>query len=1150
MNSRIIRSREEMEAAMKKIGTLLLVMALLLVPFNNMPVYADDLSGDFYYIENADTTSVTITGYTETAPRNHVVIPQMINGKKVTAIGDEAFQNKSIQSLELPDGLVSIGKRAFLNNLFTMLEVPGSIKSIDEEAFQSNGLTSVTIHDGVEKIGRSSFAKNKLTTLSIPNSVIEIEAGAFQGNLIASLALPNNLVEISDSSFLNNKLTSIVIPASVKIIGSSAFSGNRIAELVIPATVTTLKDSAFYYNALTLVTFLGMPTLDNNTVFGNQYLNGANTDIVDWFTDMELTQVWNNTVTAPMNIYGAWKLNIITFNTNGGSKVDNQSVKFAEKGKKVTLLPTKVGHTFAGWYKEAELSNPWNFDMDIVIRDIMLYAKWTTNTHTVSFQSNGGSGETAQTIAYDSKVTQPANPSKAGHTFAGWYTDSSLTTAWNFGTDLVKGNMTLYAKWTANTYTVSFQSNGGSGETAQTIAYDNKVIQPANPSKAGHVFAGWYTDASLTTAWNFGTGLVKGNMTLYAKWTTNTYTVSFQSNGGSSVTEQELAYDNKVTEPANPSKAGHAFAGWYTDASLTTAWNFGTGLVKGNITLYAKWIANNHTVSFQSNGGSGVTEQVIDYDDKVTQPAPPSQVGHTFVGWYSDASLTTAWDFGTGLVKGNMTLYAKWTANTYTVSFQSNGGSGETAQTIAYDSKVAEPANPSKAGHAFAGWYTDSSLTTAWNFGTGLVKANMTLYAKWTANTYTVSFQSNGGSGETAQTIVYDSKVTEPANPSKAGHAFAGWYADSSFVTEWNFGTIPVKGNMTLYAKWTANTYTVSFQSNGGTGVAEQVVAYDDKVIQPAIPSKAGHTFVEWYTNEDLTKTWMFDTDVITDNMILYAGWDKEIYTVSFETSGGSQITDQRITLEENVVIPTDPKKSGYTFASWFKDEELTLAWNFTTDVVISDIILYAKWSKTNYPPYIPSEPILEPELEVEEEIVEEEEKPKGCSTKFTDISENWARNAITDIASRCIIIGYPDGEFKPNDPIIRAHVAVMFARALELPAKRPSNTFHDVSSDTPNYEAILKVSQAGIFEGSNGYFYPDQQLTRAEVAKILVLAFKLPLGGKSTFQDVPKTHWSSSYIATLESYGLAFGEDGYYKPEEPVTRAEFVAFMYRALRL
>ncbi|RJE87418.1 hypothetical protein D3P07_13825, partial [Paenibacillus sp. 1011MAR3C5] len=589
--------------------------------------------------------------------------------------------------------------------------------------------------------------------------------------------------------------------------------------------------------------------------------------------------------------------------------------------------------------------------------------------------------------------------------------------------------------------------------------------------------------------------------------------------------------------------------GWYTNSGLTTVWNFGADLVKGDMTLYAKWTANTYTVSFLSNGGSAVAAQTIAYDDKVASPANPSKAGHTFAGWYTNSGLTTAWNFGTGLVKENLTLYAKWTANTYKVSFQSNGGSAVAAQTIAYDGKIVSPTNPSKAGHTFGGWYTNSGLTTAWNFGTGLVKGNMTLYAKWTVETYTVSFQSNGGSAIAVQTIAYDGKVASPTNPSKAGHTFAGWYTNSGLTTAWNFGTGLVKENLTLYAKWTANTYKVSFQSNGGSAVAAQTIAYDGKIASPTNPSKAGHTFVNWYKDEKLTTLWVFATDVVTEEITLYAGWDKEIYTVRFETTGGTEIIDQRIAFEEGAVIPANPKKSGYTFAGWFKDEDFTLGWNFKTDVVTADMTLYAKWSKTVY--VETPEPIIEPEPEPEPEPIPEEEPVQNvCPTRFTDISAHWAENAIRDIAGRCIIIGYPDGEFKPNAPLIRAHVAVMLTRALELSPNRPSNSFNDVSNDSPYDEAISKASQAGIFEGTNGYFYPDQQLTRAQMAKILVIAFNLPIGGKSIFQDVPHTHWASPYIAALESHGLTLGEDGYYKPEEPVTRAQFVAFMYRALHL
>ncbi|MFJ7734765.1 S-layer homology domain-containing protein [Lysinibacillus sp. NPDC097287] len=196
--------------------------------------------------------------------------------------------------------------------------------------------------------------------------------------------------------------------------------------------------------------------------------------------------------------------------------------------------------------------------------------------------------------------------------------------------------------------------------------------------------------------------------------------------------------------------------------------------------------------------------------------------------------------------------------------------------------------------------------------------------------------------------------------------------------------------------------------------------------------------------------------------------------------------------------------------------------------------------------PTEPTKPVPTPEGPKQPEMPEE---PKSSIT-FNDISTNWAKDMIEDIAARGIITGYPDGSFRPNEPIRREHVAVMFARAFELTPKREATQFSDVPTSHPYYDAITKLQQAGIIDGSNGKFNPNEPLTRAQLAKILVLAFGLTPGGTSTFQDVPTTHWSYDYIAALADVGIALGDNGNFRPDEPVTRAQFVAFMYRALNL
>ncbi|MGE7999604.1 S-layer homology domain-containing protein [Lysinibacillus sp. NPDC093190] len=171
--------------------------------------------------------------------------------------------------------------------------------------------------------------------------------------------------------------------------------------------------------------------------------------------------------------------------------------------------------------------------------------------------------------------------------------------------------------------------------------------------------------------------------------------------------------------------------------------------------------------------------------------------------------------------------------------------------------------------------------------------------------------------------------------------------------------------------------------------------------------------------------------------------------------------------------------------------------------------------------------------------------------TRVKDIDNNWAKDMIQEVASRCIIKGYPDGTFRPNDLAQRQHVVLMIDRALQPTPIREAASFSDVPKSHVYYEQITRLQRAGIVDGSDGAFRPNAYITRAQMAKIMVLAFGLTPEGNSTFKDVESSHWASGYIAALADHNIALGdENGNFRPNENLTRAQFTAFMYRALGL
>ena len=401
----------------------------------------------------------------------------------------------------------------------------------------------------------------------------------------------------------------------------------------------------------------------------------------------------------------------VNFDSCGGSALAS---KEASSGALVVapVAPTRTGYTFDGWYKEATCSNAWNFSADKITQDTTLYAKWTIKSFTASFNTQGGSSVDSQSVDYGTVVTSPAAPTRTGYTFAGWYKEAACSNAWDFSTDKITQDTTLYAKWTIKSFTASFNTQGGSSIGNQSVDYGTVATRPADPTRSGYAFDGWYKEATCSNAWNFSTDKITQNTTLYAKWKGNTYSLAFNLNGGASLEETPTVY-TFGTEFVLPQaqKTQYTFKGWFDNEALTGSALTSVGISNpGNKTLYAKWEA----VSSGGTGGTGGTG---------------GSGGGTGGGTGGGATDPGTGGGGTG----GGTTGPVTPAKTYTVSFELNSGSGVTSQQVAAGAHIATPADPTRSGYVFAGWYADAALTQAWNFSVQSVSAPTTLYAKWNA---------------------------------------------------------------------------------------------------------------------------------------------------------------------------------------------------------------------------------------------------------------------------------------------------------------------------------------------------------------------------------------------------------------------------------
>ncbi|MBQ3824749.1 MAG: InlB B-repeat-containing protein, partial [Spirochaetaceae bacterium] len=283
------------------------------------------------------------------------------------------------------------------------------------------------------------------------------------------------------------------------------------------------------------------------------------------------------------------------------------------------------------------------------------------------------------------------------------------------------------------------------------------------------------------------------------------FRVYFNSNGGSNVESQLIAYCKSATKPDDPIREYYTFAGWYSDSTLETEYDFDSEIT-ASIVLYAKWILAVAEVRFNSLGGSNVPIQYVKTGEKATEPAIPKREGYAFNYWCTDSTLTNEFDFNTP-INNNIVLYAKWGLMCL-VKFVSNGGSDVEEQTVSIGGKVIYPITPTKENYEFSAWCTDNDLTEVFDFSTS-IHQNITLYARYTQIYNDVYFDSMGGSSVASQKVKIGSKATLPEAPTKDGYTFNYWCTDSACTNQFNFLTTPINAPLTLYAKWSTAYFDV-----------------------------------------------------------------------------------------------------------------------------------------------------------------------------------------------------------------------------------------------------------------------------------------------------------------------------------------------------
>jgi uncharacterized repeat protein (TIGR02543 family) len=555
--------------------------------------------------------------------------------------------------------------------------------------------------------------------------------------------------------------------------------------------------------------------------------------------------------------------------TGGEAAIDNNVY---EAGQNFTLAANtgdlvRTGFTFTGWNTLPNGTGT-HYGTGAILampsENLTLYAEWSEYSFTVTYSSDDGSTiYTTQTVNSPAVTvgTLSVAPMQSGLFFVGWFTAPAGAGSPFTADTPVTSDITVYAAWSAvPVYTVTFDTDDGSAVASQNIPENGLVTQPADPVNAGYSFGGWYTDETLTELWDFDTDAITAAITIYAKWNSHNYTVTYYLDNGVTLHTTQNVISPALTVgtlPVAPTEPHYYFAGWFTAPNGGgTVFTAGTP-VNGDLTVYAAWSAVPvYPVTFDTNGGSVVDSQNIPENGLVTEPAAPVRTGYSFGGWYADETLIDPWNFGTDSITSATTIHAKWTQISYTLTCHYNNGTGSNPANYTVVTPTFSLTAPTRDGYTFGGWYDNAELTgsavTDISIGS---TGNREYWAKWTPKTYIVTFLSNGGTGSpTTQNFLFGTPAILEANSftPPAGAEFMGWSTDpASTVVDYNETALFTSGtsDINLHACW---GYPVRFDANSGTGVMDSqlvITGASDQLMENNF-SRSGYTFAGWATNE------------------------------------------------------------------------------------------------------------------------------------------------------------------------------------------------------------------------------------------------------------------------------------------------------------
>ena len=755
------------------------------------------------------------------------------------------------------------------------------------------------------------------------------------------------------------------------------------------------------------------------------------------------------------------------------------------------------------------------------------------------------------TYSVGQKVTTAAKPDDVAvgdyiWKFQTWQLNG-VNVAPNTQVAIVKGGLTFTGVWTCEAvkpaeYTVTF--NNGTSEYAKVTVKAGESValkMPSAPTREGYTFAGWNAEADGSGDEFAATTIVNADMTVWAQWTKNETPAGktlkiywaadnhavFKDNGKDSWTETISWNDreNTFVLPELTIEDGYELKGWAVSGKESNYWDaaaktFGlTGLIVeddegGYVSITANIVKkdaeqqkiNVHFYIANLNGGyytvdgEQVTSHDVQANDKVAFPELTVNDGYELKGWQVDGKYSAVWDADSKEAIGIEGLASD---------------SGDLAITPILVKKDS-PVDPD-----------------------GTINVHFYL-ANWESGDYIV----NGESVKYYDVAVAaaEDKVVFPELKVAAGYELTGWQVEGKATTAMakdikelsglaalaNDGHVAIRPVIVKEGE-TGESFTVTFDSQGGSNVASQTVKRGEKVEQPSDPTRSGYSFQGWYEEAECKNAWNFSTDTVTRNTTLYADWSKK------SSGGSSSSTTYKITASADTNGSITP--SGNTYVNRGSDKTFTITAD--KNYVVKDVFVDGKSVGA-----------------VSKYVFEDVRATHTIRATFArkgavaDPDDTGVSAKLDTENHMKYMVGYPDGTFGPSRNMTRAEVAQMFYNLL-LDKKTSGNVrFTDVKDDAWYATAVRTLAGMGVINGyGDGRFQPGKSITRAEFTAMSMRFAKSDASGQNIFSDVNKGAWYYDAVVGSVAYGWVNGYgDGTFRSNDTITRAEVVTIVNNML--